>query len=736
MVTFDSRGSCALTLSLIALADVSIIFNIPVLRQVLGFIMLTFVPGFLLIQIAQLKMNPLEKVLFLIGLSVSFLMFVPLAMNFVYPILGISRPISLFPLVTTFSLLLAGLSLFVYKKGAQYLQITALGVDELIDRVKNPLALGAALVLVLGILGGLLLRFDLDSLLSLLSMLSIAVAVVIIVASRRVSARFYPLYIFAIALALLYSRTLASANLFGYDIFGELYVADLVKASGVWNPSLVLGTFGVGDYYTMLTVAILPNVYSMLLNVDTVWVFKLIIPFIAAFVPVGLYQLWKTQLKFSDKCAFLSSFFFISFYVFYDQMIIREEVAGLFLVLALLLLLSSRVRGVNGTALLIVVIASLAVSHYASSYVFMFYLVILLIGSILAGVKNAQAQRASAISGTLVALAIAIVLSWYLLTGGGAPYVALVETGTHVVSSLSNELFAVNSEPVVAGVFGSGVSYVSFLHVLAHYWVIATLVLIAVGLIAMVWRRKAMRANVQFLVLSLASFVMMLFAVGAPAFAAAINGDRLYALASFFLAPCCVLGILAIVDTPFSWIRVNKDIILKLKYAAVIAVLIPNFLFMTGTIFEITEHPSNYALLPSQNQSGRTIEYSFQGGRDWSYLVQTPVPDESVYAARWLSSSMSPLPVYADHSGAQPQLVGDGHISPGSVFLLTSPPSPKNGSYARSYVYLGAANVQNGSIVLTLPNNALDYQQFSSLPELTAGCRVYSNGLAEVYYYP
>lgn len=732
MATVDSRVTCALTLSLIALADISIFFNIPVLRQVLGFILLMFVPGFLLIQILQLKRNPLEKVLFIIGLSVSFLMFVPLAMNFVCPILGISRPISLFPLATTFSLVLAGLSLLVYKKAAPHFQITALDVDELINRVKSPPALGAALVLVLGILGGLVTWFFLDSLLSLFSMLSIAVVVILLVASRRVSERFYPLYIFVIALALLYSRTLASPNLFGNDIFSELFVADMVKASGVWNPSFALSALILSDYYTMLSVTLLPNAYSILLNVDTAWVFKLIFPFIAAFVPVGLYQLWKTQLKFSDKSAFLSAFFFMSFTVFFAQMISRQEIAGLFLVLALLLLLSSDARGLSGTVLLIVFIAALAVSHYATSYIFAFFLSILLIGSILGGAKK-QAKRASAISATLVALAIAIMFSWYTFTAGGAAYLSFLQTGRHVITSLSTSLFAVENEPVVAGVFGSSVSYVSSVHVLAHYWVLATLVLITVGLAVTTWRRKAMRVNVPFLVLSLASFFLMVLAVAAPAAAAAINGDRLYALASFFLAPFCVLGIQGIVDISFSRIRGNKDLVLKLKYATVIVVLIPYFLFTTGFIFELTEHPPNYAFLPSQNQSGRTLEYTFAGENDWSYLVQKPVPNESVYAISWLSSSMGPLPLYVDHTEAASQILGYGHISLDLIYDLNT--TTANRSLKHAYVYLGPANVQSGSIVLRSPSRELSYAQFASYPTLSAGNKIYNNGLANVFYY-
>ncbi len=729
MVTFDSKRICALTLSLVALVDISIILDIPVLRQVLGFVLLTFVPGFLLIQLLKLTKNTLEKVLFLVGLSVSLLMFVPLMMNFVYPVLGIARPISLLPLATTLSLILAGLSLFAYKKGALDFQITESDLKALINLVTSPLALGAALILLLAILGGLFTRFYLDSVLSLLSMLSIAIAVIVLVISRRGSERFYPVYIFSIALALLYSRTLASSNLFGFDIFNELYVADLVKASGVWNPSFVLSAVSVNDYYTMLSVSILPNVYSILLNVDNVWVFKLVIPFILAFVPVGLYQLWRTQLDISDKSAFLAAFFFVSFLEFYDEMIVRQEVAALFLVLALLLLLSSHLRGSKVTAVLIVFIASLAVSHYAMSYIFVFFLVVLLIVSIL--IKPRQAQSTSVLTATLVALAIAVTFGWYMFASGAAPYTELLHTGTSVANSLSTELFAVGKEPAVASGLMVGIAYVSFAHVLEHYWIIVTVVLEMVGLTVMIWQRKGVGIRIQFLVLSLASFFMMLLAVAVPVFAGAINGDRLYAIALFFLAPYCVFGIEAIVDALGSQIHARKDLLLKLKYVALIAVLVPYFLLMSGFIFEITEHPSNFAFLPSQNQTA--LEYSLPGGRDWSYLVQTPTPDESVYAARWLSSSMSPLPVYTDWSGANGPLVGYGHISPDSISFLT--PSAVNGPLMHSYVFLGAANVQNGSIVLISPNGELNYPQFSSYPTLNAGNRVYSNGLAEVYYY-
>jgi hypothetical protein len=93
---------------------------------------------------------------------------------------------------------------------------------------------------------------------------------------------------------------------------------------------------------------------------------------------------------------------------------------------------------------------------------------------------------------------------------------------------------------------------------------------------------------------------------------------------------------------------------------------------------------------------------------------------------------MGRLPVYSDN-WAGPEVVGYGHISPNSSKTLT--PLTANQSLASTYVYLGAANVQNGSIALRLPNNSYEVVKISSYPAITDGNRVYSNGLAEVYYH-
>jgi len=727
MKTLGSRGICALTLSLIALADVCVILNIPVLRQVLGFALLTLLPGFLLIQILRITRNPLEKVLFLIGLSIAFLMFIPLLMNFGYPALGISRPISVLPMTVTISLILAGLSLAAYMKGSFDFQITAADFGTLVDRITTPQVIGAALILVLGILGALFIRVYDDSIFSLLSMLSIVIAVVLIVASRKVPERFYPLFILVIAIALQYSRTLASPNLSGDDVHYELYFADVVKLSGFWDPHYMISDISHNDYFGMLSVAFLPNVYSILLNIDTVLVYELIIPIIFAFVPIGLYQIFKTQIKLSSRSAFLSVFFFMSFYVFFYE-IPRQEIAELFLVLVAVLIMNQYLPESKKAALLILFIGGMVVSHYATSYIFLFYLAAMLIASTVIASRNRQKASRPPISVTLAVLAVFITFGWYMFASGGAPYNAFLTFGSHTVNAVSAELFSGISDPRVAGAVGGGISSLPLTHALAYYWFIATEVLIAVGLVFMTWRRKELKTNTSFLLFSLAGFFILLCAIPLPSLAVAVTPERAFGLVLLFLAPCCVLAVQGIADVTSNRLRVNKDAALKLRHIALICVLVPYFLFNYGFIWEITEHPSNYAFFPSQTQHDRVLEYSDYANQSWSYVVLGPVPIEGVYASRWLSNSMGQSPIYIDATHSD--VIAYGHISPDSIIKIT--PWALNKSLGTAYVYLGAANVQRGTVNLGMGG---EESRISSFRALSNGNRVYSNGLAEVNYY-
>src|SRR3972149_3161921 len=82
----------------------AILLNIPVFRETITFIYLTFIPGFALLRLLRLKKTSLlETFLFSVGLSIAFLMLFGLLANQFYALLGFSQPLSIIPLAISIS---------------------------------------------------------------------------------------------------------------------------------------------------------------------------------------------------------------------------------------------------------------------------------------------------------------------------------------------------------------------------------------------------------------------------------------------------------------------------------------------------------------------------------------------------------------------------------------------------------------------------------------------------------
>ena len=86
--------------------------QIPFLREFLGFIYLTFIPGLLLLRVMKIhEFNGIETILYSVGLSIASLMFLGFFINNIFPLLGINNPISLFPLIITINIFTMFLSI-------------------------------------------------------------------------------------------------------------------------------------------------------------------------------------------------------------------------------------------------------------------------------------------------------------------------------------------------------------------------------------------------------------------------------------------------------------------------------------------------------------------------------------------------------------------------------------------------------------------------------------------------
>ncbi|KAF5420331.1 MAG: putative membrane protein [Candidatus Methanomarinus sp.] len=89
--------------------------NIPILRQLIGFIYLTFVPGILIFRILKIHgFDLVNTLLFTVGLSITFIMLCGLFINALYPIIGIPNPLSTLSLTATTCVFILIFSIIIY----------------------------------------------------------------------------------------------------------------------------------------------------------------------------------------------------------------------------------------------------------------------------------------------------------------------------------------------------------------------------------------------------------------------------------------------------------------------------------------------------------------------------------------------------------------------------------------------------------------------------------------------
>lgn len=339
----------AVLLLFLTLANISIIFDIPFCRPALGFILLAVIPGLLISNLLQFEsMDFVKKILYSVGISISFLMFMGFFINLLGPLMGFPKPISLFAIIFSINCMIIALAGLSY-----YSQNLDFSLFDHLQKSKHEIStipsLCLFLILMLGILSGLLIRYYLISLFSVILILGISIIVIFIIYEKIIPPEYYPYALFSISLALLITRTLSSPYLFGSDIHVEMFYQKLVQLNSFWDPGII----PINNVNAMLSTVMLPTIYSIILNMNIIWVYKIIFPILFSLVPVTMYNIFNRQI--GNKFAFLSVFLFMSFYAYFGTLLWlpRQQVAELFLVLFILTLLDKQINSFQKYFLLI-----------------------------------------------------------------------------------------------------------------------------------------------------------------------------------------------------------------------------------------------------------------------------------------------------------------------------------------------------------------------------------------------
>jgi uncharacterized membrane protein len=531
-------------------------------------------------------------------------------------------------------------------------------------------------------------------------LISISVLVGLAAFSKKlVPGELYPLILFVVALALLFHVSLFSNYIVGGDIFGEYSAFRLTAISSYWN------SMTSSRLYAMLSTTILPTTYSAVLSLDGTSILKIVYPLIFAFVPLGLYQLFKS--KVSKEVAFLSVFFFVSNNVFFNEIaeLARQMIGELFYILLFLTLFSNNVKGSARWLLFAVFSFGLVVSHYAVAYIFL----ALIFAVWLVGFLR---KRTTIVSAAMVILFAILAFAWFIYTSSASTFNDLLQSANTVSSNFISDFFNPQSRgsQTLEGLGASGIN--TFWHIIGRYIYYVTEALVVIGFLALLLKKRRSFLNDEYNLLVFYNILLLGACIVIPNLAGTFNITRFYHMTLFFLAPLCVLGGIDVLS-----LLPRKKVKEKhLGLIVVLLVLVPFFLFQTGFIYEVAKEES-YALPLSA--------YRF----DVKTLANRGVVSEpEVSGAVWLSQYQNLARfVYADiQSGVLFDYIGVQN----GVWLSLGVPVPSG-----SYVYLRQYNVYYGVIFSSYGSRgAFNVSQI--VPSLNSTNVVYSDGSCEICVVP
>ncbi len=390
-----------------------IALDIPILRQVIVFAYLSFLPGFVFLSFLNINtIRLLDLLLFSAGLSVAFLMFVGLFVNEIFPFFGIAQPLS----TTSILIAISGFTLVLF--GASCIRdISGFLSSVTLDRVKGKVepihGVVAVLLLMLPIFSVAASVFVREAI-PILPILIVVLFIASVLSLRLVPVKLYPLLIFSVSLSLVLQFPFLTKHIVGADSPLEYFVYRVVAINSHWVPSNI-GTWPQPAFNSMLSITILPVIYTSLLNFDGELLFKVFFPFVFSIVPVAVYRILDRDGK--SQFALLSAFFLVSspivFYGIEPLGLNRQLIGAFFLVLSLFLLIEKPFSRNTNRLILLIFGASLIVSHYTFSIIYLLFIVLAYI------FIKATKKPENILDGGIILLLLSMNFLWYWYVPNG-----------------------------------------------------------------------------------------------------------------------------------------------------------------------------------------------------------------------------------------------------------------------------------------------------------------------------
>lgn len=704
---------------------VTLFLDIPVARQVIGFLFYSFVPGFVLLRLLNAERpNFLENILFSLGLSIAFLILIGILVNSLGSENFLLQPLSIIPVSIIIHFIVALMSILAYVLSNNNSKIVRNHIST------NFISLLFHFILPLfSIIGVMLATYFNNNILMIITLLLIPIVFLVTLFSSKLTTH-YPFLILSVAIALLLSTTLASKYMYGYDINLEFNIFKATQIVGYQN-WFSANYFEQFAYGSMASITILPTLLSNLLNINPSWVFKILYPLFVSFLPLTLFQLYQVQ--WGKKFAFMSTFFFIANYTYFDVLTAhaKQMIGELFYALLFLIMLKDNKKGnQNNWIIIVFFIFALAVSHYSMNYLFLF-----LIFSTWFFGKIFLKKNRFKIQAALIAFASSITFLWYLYVNTG-PFTKLTATLRSSIIGFLTELFSSSSRGVVVQEALGLTASPTPIHELGRYVHNITTFLIIVGFLYLITKRKKEKIDSEYVLITTLNVGLLVAAVILPRFANFLEVARLYHIVLMFLSPLFVLGAYSL---SMSILTLGKDSkktsrkdIICLILTSII--LIAFFFFQTGLIYDLTDDPVPSSIALNKNKLNDSFAIIHEG---------------DVFSATWLSryGDTDNVITYADTVSLYqvltsystiPRLMTSILFNNTWIHLYQGLPFDNSTGISTdiTYVYLRQQNVLEGFVTYNMGTNETfivsELPVFNTTDFVTN--RIYTNGFSEVYF--
>ncbi len=529
-------------LSLLGLIGLDLIgINIPILREVIGFIYLAYIPGILILRIFRLhKLSNIETLFYSISISLATLMFIGLFINFSLPLFGIEGPISFVPMLLSINLVTIFMLILSYFLDNKFIQPT-LNIEI---TSKHLLLL---LPLFLSIFGTYLINYHDNNLGIIVMILTIAI-IILLVGFNKIDKSLYSFIVLILSLSLLLHNSLISNYISGFDIQREYFLTELVINNFKWEtfPDLASLT----DLNSILSITILPAYFYYICNVNIVWIFKIIYPLIYALVPLGLYELFKRE--FNSKIAFFSVIYFIVNYSFFYNMVqlMRQIIAEVFLVAIILLFLDNNMDKRFRSILLIIFLLSLTMSHYGTAPIFLAVLIGVFLLQYVYNLykRNKLRSKIDTINLNIVLIFLTIVLIWYIYNNNSAVFISVLGIFQGMYSSILSSFLTPNSTQGLA-IIGMKVT---FFNSITKYLFLLTQLLIVIGILGFLFNigniNKRFKMKNEYFFFAILFLGICILSILVPNFSSQLDTIRMFHIAIIVLSPFFVIGFMLIIE--------------------------------------------------------------------------------------------------------------------------------------------------------------------------------------------